>query len=333
MTHPLLSPLPLISLLLVLSCQGCVFDLFGRSAGFDQRPITVQTVSFFNQRVNSRLAKKSWKGDWIFRRDRLEMIDEELKNSKPDLLILQEVIAKVGSTAESDEQILAAGSLVDYEWRKRQVEEYADTQEVQYMAMAVGVPYKFIEKGDDDREVWIMGSGGYLMAATMDYEDQPIAVFDVQMPPQTDNSYLWYSFIQERILDRLKQKHLCPKRVIVGGYLPGDEGAVRFGTFMKTVGLKDASAGFCQIDSKCYTSTPTNDLFMATVGDESPTRTDRIFVHQSAYVYSSSRNFEDSDPSNRYARDFGLTRIWPTQRFGWIANLRLARCADGDFVN
>lgn len=316
----------LVPLVLLFLCQGCVVDLFGRTSGFDQRPITVQTVSFFNQRSNTRLTKKSWKGDWIFRRDRLEMIDAELKNSKPDLLMLQEVVSKVGSTAESDHHILAAGSLADYEWRERQVEEYPDTQEVQYMALGVGVPYKFIDSAGGDREVWIMGTGGYLMAATVDYEDQPVAVFNVQMPPQTDNSYLWYSFVQERILDRLAQKKICPKRVLVGGYLPGDEGAVRFATFLKKLNLKDTSSGFCQIDSKCYTSTPTNDIFMATVGDEAPTRTDRLFAHQSSYVYSSTRNFEDSDPNNRYAREFGLTRIWPTQRFGWVANLRMARC-------
>ncbi len=321
--------LVLISLFL---CQGCIAEMFGRAAGFDQRPITIQSVSFFNQRANTRLTKRSWKGDWIFRRDRLEMIDAELKNSKPDLLILQEVVSKVGSTAESDRGILSAGSLADYEWRERQVEEYPDTQEVQYMALGVGVPYRFIDSTGGDREVWIMGTGGYLMAATVDYEDQPVAVFNVQMPPQNDNSYLWYSFVQERILDRLSQKHLCPKRVIVGGYLPGDEGAVRFASFLKKLSLKDTSAGFCQIDSKCYTSTPTNDIFMATVGDESPTRTDRIFAHQTAYVYSSARNFEDNDPSNRYARDFGLSRIWPTQRFGWVANLRLARCAKDEIL-
>lgn len=312
----------------VFGLSGCIEGLFRKTGGFDQRPMTVQTVSLFNQRDPSRLAKRSWKGDWIFRRDRLDMIDAELRNTKPDLLLLQDVIAKVGSTAESDRRILSAGSLLDYEWRDRKVESYADTQEIQSLAIAVGVPNRFVKEPEGERDLWLMGTGGYLEAATFEYEDQPVTVFNVQMPAQTDTSYLWYSFVQERVTERLKRTRSCPKRIIVGGLMPGDEGARRFSQFIQTLQLRDVSSGFCQIASKCFTATPTNDIYMATVGDESPTRVDRIFAHQSALVYSSGRNFDDSDPNNRYAREFGLPRLWPTQRFGWVAQLRLARCTE-----
>lgn len=317
---------------LLLTCAallgGCITGLFRRSGGFDQRPLTVQALSLFNQRVPSRLVKRSWKGDWIFRRDRLELIDAELRNVKPDLLIAQELMAKLGSTAESDQRILAAGSLGDYEWTTRQVEDYPDTQEVQHMAFALGTSLAFRKLEADERDLWLMGTGGYLAAASFDYEDQPVTVFNVQMPTETDTTYLWYSFVQERVLEWLKRNHSCPKRVIVAGLMPGDEGARRYAEFVRSLQLRDVSAGFCQVASRCFTATPTNDIYMATVGDESPTRIDRIYTHQSALVYTSARNFVDSDPSNRYAREFGLARLWPTQRFGWGAQVRLARCTD-----
>jgi len=310
---------------------GCAFDIFSRSTAFDSRPLTLQTISLFNQRTPSRLAKRSWKGDWIFRRDRLELIDQELKNTKPDVLLLQEMVEKIGSSSESDWRILAAGSLSDYEWRQQQVDEYADTQETEALAVAALLPAKFSGDSPLRPETWVMGKDGYLMATSIDYEDQPVTVFDVQMPAAgSDNSYLWYSFVQERILDKLKKQKRCAKRLVVGGYLPGDENARRFAEFVGSLQLKDVSSGFCQIASRCYTATPTNDMFMATVGDESPTRTDRIFVHQSAFIYTSARNFEESDASNHYARDFGLTRLWPTQRFGWVAQVRLARCRNDE---
>ncbi len=314
-------------ILLALALQGCVTGLFDFSAGYDQRPLTLQTLSLFTQRVPSRLARRSWKGDWVFRRDRLELIDEELRSAKPDLLMLQGVMAKVGSTAEGDRRILSAGALLDYDWREGVVEEYADTQEMQSLAIAVGLGSKFVSVDTRERELWLMGTGGFLLAATVDYEDQPVTVFNVQMPPQPDPDQLWYSFVQERIVERLKRLRHCPKRVIVGGFLPGDESIRRFDDFTKKLQLKDLATGFCQIASNCFTATPTNDLYEATVGNESPSRVDRIFTHQSALVYSSGRNFDDPDAGSRYVREFGMSRLWPVQRFGWTAQVRLARCS------
>ena len=309
---------------------GCVTKILAGGSGFDERALTVQTVSFFNQRTPSRLGKRNWKGDWIFRRDRLELIDQELKNVKPDILVMQEVLARDGSDAESDAKILKAGSLADYDWRTAKVEAFEDTQETQSMAIAWGGGLKYVGTASGERDSWAMGSGGYLMAATLDYDEQPVLVFNVQMPPHNGDDQLWYSFVQERIRERIQTTNLCMKRVIVNGYLPGDEGARRYGEFLRTMQLRDSAQGFCQIAGQCYTATPTNDIFVATVGDENPTRTDKVFVHQSALVYSSRRDFEESDPSNRYARDFGLSRLWPTQRFGWLASVRLAHCSAGD---
>lgn len=317
-------------LIVFLALTGCITQLFDRSGGFDSRPVTVQTVSFFNQRSPSRLAKKSWKGDWIFRRDRLELIDQELRNIKPDLLVIQDVLAKDGSGAESDYKILKAGALSDYDWRMSKVETYEDTREYQSMAVAIGPASLFEPPADGEREFWAMGSGGYLMTTTVRYEEQEFLIFNVQMPPHNDNDYLWYSFVQDRIRERVLKAKTCLKRVIVAGFLPGDEGARRYTDFMGKLQLKDAASGFCQIANRCFTATPTNDVYLATVGDESPTRTDKIYFHQTALVYASARNFEESDANNRYVRDFGLTRLWPTQRFGWSANARLARCSSED---
>jgi hypothetical protein len=302
--------------------------MFYGSAGYDQKIVTIQTLGLFDQRKLSRLSRKSWKGDWIFRRDRLEMIDDGLRNLKPDILMFQDMIEKVGNTAESDQNILGAGALIDYVWEKHEVARYPNTQEIESLATALGPPNKFIQGDAGERDIWVLGTGGYLMASTVNIEDQPVVVFNVKMPVQVDTGYIWYSFIQERIWERLAARKHCFKRVVVAGLLPGDEGAQRYADFVRGLQLRDVSAGFCQISNKCYTATPTNDIYMASVGDESPSRVDKIFLHQSALIYTSSRNFSDSDPNNRYARDFGLTRLYPSQRFGWVTQARFARCTD-----
>jgi hypothetical protein len=313
---------------LTLLVTGCITSIFSGSAGFDQKIVTIQTLGLFDQRKISRLSRRSWKGDWIMRRDRLELVDDGLRNLKPDILMFQELTEKVGNTAESDQNILSAGALVDYIWEKHEVTRYPDTQEIESLATAIGPPHKPIDGESSERDMWILGTGGYLMASTINIEDQPVLAFNVKMPVQTDNEYIWYSFIQERIAERLAASRHCYKRVVVAGLLPGDEGAIRYAEFMRNLQMKDVSAGFCQISSKCYTATPTNDIYMASVGDESPSRVDKIFLHQSALIYTSSRNFTDSDPNNRYSRDFGLTRLFASQRFGWVAQARFARCTE-----
>ena len=118
--------------------------------------------------------------------------------------------------------------------------------------------------------------------------------------------------------------------MVVGGYLPGDIGARRFREFIESLELVDSSIGFCQVASSCYTSTPSNDIFMATVGDAAPTRADRIFVHKSAVIYTSGRTFVQPDTNNRYSKSFGLPKLWPTQRFGWGISSRFSKCSESD---
>lgn len=309
----------------VIFLAGCI-GLFDFGSGYDKRALTVETVSLFNQRQTSRLSKRSWVGDWILRRARLELTDAGLKNLKPDILMLQDLMAKRGSTAESDQAILAAGALSSYAWRLDAVEDYADTLEQEHMGFALAFPLNFSVMDGDNRQVWNMGTGGYLTAATIEYENQPIDVFNVRLPDKSEGYQLWYTFIQERILERLRLFRHCSKRVLVAGLMPGNEDKSRYMDFLRGVGLKDTAVGFCQIPSRCYTATPSNELYMATEGDQSPVRVDRILVSDSAYVYSSSRVFDEPDQSPRYGKEFGLHQLWPTQRFGWMSQVRLARC-------
>ena len=311
---------------LFLGCVG-FFDL---GSGYDKRALTVETLSLFNQRQTSRLAKRSWAGDWIFRRARLELIDSSLRNLKPDILILQEVLAKRGATAESDQAILTAGSLANYAWRLDEVEDYPDTQEEEHMAFALALPHKFASIDGDTRQTWNMGTGGYLAAATVEYEGQPVDVFNVKLPDKSEGYQIWYNFIQERILERLRIFRHCSQRVILAGLMPGSEDNPKYQELLREARLKDTAAGFCQIPSRCYTATPSNEIFMATEGDQSPSRMDRVLVSDTAYVYTGARAFDEADTVSRFTKEFGLNQLWPTQRFGWMTQVRLGRCSKSD---
>ena len=308
---------------------ACVADWLNRSAGFDARPLTVATIPLFNQRQLPRLAKRSWRGDWILRRERLELVDQGLRNAKPDVLILQELMARINGGAETDRAILSAGSLLDYEWRQQEVQTFEDTLEVESLGVAAAPPTRLSSSRTKPR-LWALGQSGALWTTALDYEGQVVTIFNVKMPAPSEPQAPWYPFIRDRIADTLRQDHTCSRRLIVAGYMPADESVAAFANLLGSHKLKDVSAGFCQAAATCFTATSANDLFMAVQGDDSPGRTDKILIHQSGYVYSSARLFGEAETSHRYAREYGMAKMWATMRFGWLAQVRLGRCSAGE---
>jgi hypothetical protein len=319
--------LKVASCLALLVSTGCISG----GGGYDTRPLTIEVADLFNQRAVSRtLGAGNWRGDWVFRRDRLDLVEKSLTNFKPDLLLFQGMLERSSGGSERDQAILSAGALSNYDWYSHQVEEYPDTQEFEVMAIATGPLNRFSPLNQPTKDIWLLGSGGFLQTALVEIDRDPLLVFNVKMPPLSDNGHYWYGFIEERIRERMREMKVCPKRVVIAGYMPADDTNQDFTGFINRTGMRDVAEGACQVQSRCYTATPVNDLFRVTEGDVTPARPDKIFVHQSALVYSSSRSLDESEATTRIAEQFGLTRFWPTQRFGWMTQVRFAKCSNGD---
>jgi hypothetical protein len=305
---------------------SCV-SWFQPTISYDTRPITLQSLSVFDQRQVSSESKLNWSGDWILRRERLDLIDQELRNDRPDIIILQDLMSRRGSPSESDELILKAGSLRGFESITDIVKQYDDSQEDEGMSVMVATPLKLTNRVENQRYVWGIGADGYLTATVVEHETQPVVIFNVEMPSKIGRKFLWYTFIEERISEFMKQGGYCNERLIIAGYLPADQGAVRFQNFLKDLSLRDSGIGFCAVAGSCFTGTPTNELFVLTNPDEPGAQFDRILVNAQSMVLSASRNIVASEQASAYSRQYGLARLWAVQRFGWHATVRLPRCS------
>lgn len=311
--------------LLVLATSGCA--MFGGGNSYDSRSFSVQSLSLFGQRDPPKDNRPHWKGDWVFRRDRLRLIDKELHSVKPDLLILQDVMERKRSPSEADRAILLAGALQSYDWESYVVREWDDTEEEQSLAVAVDLPLKILHDSTPGlQRVWMIGADGYMNESLVQFEGDDIAIFNVQMPTRVGRTYLWYTFIQERILAALRARKTCPLRIVVAGYLPANQDANRFNSFVDALQLKDAAEGFCDTASKCFTATNNNDLFSVSNPEETPFHADKILVSRSTVVYSSGLNFSQPSDPREYGALYGIAKLWPTQRFGWLASLRFPKC-------
>jgi len=175
---------------------------------------------------------------------------------------------------------------------------------------------------------WAIGGEGFLSLTPVELDDELILIFNVRMPHQ-ENLGMWYGYLEELMKRIVAKQGGCARRIIVGGYLPGSVISKEFQSFLKALDLKDTGAerGRCEAASDCYTGTPLNELFMVTSGNISPGYFDRILLHESALVSAARVTHNSPSPqTSSIATKYGMTKLWPTQRFGWSVSARLARC-------
>lgn len=291
-----------------------------------ETPIIISTLDLFSQAEPGK-GIKSWQGDWEFRRDRLDVIDNGLRDIRPDIAIFQNALARSGSTSESDKIILSAGALARYDWYDAVVDTLKESGEDRSLAIAVTKPFLIDTAPTEDRTYWQMGADGHLAFFTLNGGSEPVLVADVLMPSRRDQVGLWYSFVQERIQERVKQRKTCLNRVIVAGYLPIDQDNRRARDFMEVLRLRDSASGFCQNADRCQTATVNNEMFTLLKSDEGGGQLDRILVNASAAVLTAGLAFTKSVESTQYKEVYHMSHIWASVRFGWMARVRLAPCA------
>lgn len=294
-------------------------------SGYSERVLTVASIDMFSQQEQPR-AGKSWSGDWQFRRDRLELIDATLRDVRPDIVVMQNAMRRAGSVSESDELILKSGALNKYDWNDHVVEFLPESGEDRLLAVAITKPLRIATLPEGVKNYSQFGVDGHLVFYQIESDGGPVLVFNVLMPSRSDQSGLWYSLIEERIRGAVKDLNTCLERVVVAGYLPFEQESRRFKEFLLGLGLKDSGTGFCQNAEKCQTASSQNGIFLATRGDESSSQLDRIMTHQWAIIYGAGANFTRTVETSEYKDSYGLTRVWASQRYGWVARLRVPNC-------
>lgn len=294
------------------------------SSSYDSRKITLQTFNLFNQRKDplGSQSKQNWKGDWIFRRYRLEALDQELRLIKPDLIFFQEAMKRIDYSIESDEIILKAGSLLGYEWLSKKNQSYADTEEAEYAAVAFGFPLKITPH----KFMMDIYQDGYIASFIVQHEEQEIALLNVKEPSSVDLG--WFDLITIYLQKNIHDYKICPKRIILAGHLPTKNYDKHFNQVLKNFRLKDLSEGLCEQESNCYTKIPQNQLLKMIQGDVTGSREEKIFVHEEAMIDNSSRNFTRSYPfSEKNKNRYLLSQLWISPYAGWTGSVRLGRCS------
>ena len=312
--------------LLAAALTACVTGLL--TTGYDDRTLIVHTFNLFNQKSPASGLKTSWNGDWIFRRDRLELVDRYFRIHRADIVLFQQSMQKAFSEVEWDRSILSASAFSEFDWRAEQVAEHADTSETESMVVAAASALRLKQRqSGESPTLWMVGPDGFLQAAAVESSGQQVAIFNLQMPSRIERDPIWFSFISERVREWTKALGICSKRVIIAGYIPADVEARSFGDFLDDLSLKDSSNGLCDVAMKCQTANPANEIFRLATQGTVGSQADRILVPKSAIVYSSTRTHDQPAEAPPYEKAMGFGQLWPSIRSGWESAIRLASCA------
>lgn len=308
-------------------CLGaCSLLGFQNYQRYDSRTISILSFNLFDQRQSPESLQRSWRGDWLFRRERLELIDQSLRMSRPDLILFQDMLIKRGSLSDSDRNVLAHGALQGYEWLSVMSRFYDDTQEGSYHSVASSLPLRInrVYRGHTAP----LGRTGFVSFALLELEGDAILVVNVEMPGDTVQADSWYEILLELVEQELKELNLCSGRLIVGGFLPGNSSWPAYQNFLNKLELKDSSVGFCELVSDCLTADSSNEIYMLTSDGDIGGRLDRILLHRTSIVLSSHRSMLETASGTRYASQYQLNKLWPARRFAWQTTVRLPKCRE-----
>ncbi|MBI2601984.1 MAG: hypothetical protein HYW48_02920 [Deltaproteobacteria bacterium] len=311
--------LPLL-LLFTLAPAGCFESVVSEGrVVYDKNELKIQRFSLFNQQEEAPSVRQSWKGDWLFRRERLQLVDKELWDAQADLLLLGGVMARYDNPLESDRSILMAGALKGYDWQEEAIGKFEESGESELIAVAVSPPLK----AEKLRKLWQWKEGS-LFFQELSSNGQPLYAFVFQSEAQLTLPRL--ESVVSTIFDFIKANAFCQRRVLIGGYFRTSY-TKQLSETMEQFEFKDAAKGFCNVEYECYTESTRNELFMLVRGEAQPARSELIFVHRTAMVSQSLLNFSDSQSiGTSYYKSFGLQSLWPSMYFGWLSTVRLAMC-------
>jgi hypothetical protein len=303
---------------------NCVPSLIKKTLSQDQLYLTVAAGSLFTQQHAP--PDKNWAGDWMLRRERLRLIDAEFNRMQPDILILQEVLAKTSSAYDSDHRILSAGSLADFSWSSSSQHYFSESDEEEFMVLAAKQGL-LKERSISRPQQYLIGQDGVLVLHSLALANQePLTIGNLYLPSSVPTSEEIIDQLREHIDQFLSQQSGCRERLLLGGLIM-DAGSENLKNFLANYQLVDNAEEFCQTND-CITPSRENNFFSMNTASAPQVRSQstRIFLPDTSTSTEAGLVFAKSQESSLFSSKYHFTQLWPTARLGWMIRAKFARC-------
>lgn len=315
----------------LLFCQSCAHSAFKTKSRFDSRKTSLQSILLYSETLSHESTKNDYSQDqegWVLRRERLKIIDSELRENQPDIVAFQGLVSREFSPYDSDLYILSSGSLQGYKWQRFSTGDNDERNEIDSTAIAVGLPKNFTHLEMRKRKIWNFGDKGFLAAFVILVEGIPTPIYIINLNQSELDKKFFLKTTSALIEKYIKKYQLCAKRMIVFANISVDEDIKAYEDVLNHLQLKDSSQGLCSVSLNCATSDPENNFNFMLFGDHKPERNNRILLHKETIVYSSKRNLDKKRESNvlKLLNKDGEGSIYPSPYYGWLTTMRLPIC-------
>lgn len=289
---------------------------FSFLGGVAREQVTIQVAPLFLQE-NQKDPSINWQGDWIFRRKRLDLLDQQLATSKPDVIVFQDLIYRAYSPSESEQNLLSAGSLANYSWHVAKTGYLESSEETIASGVAAALPSRIdFAKTMSSKEVWEIEGGAKVVYTQVKTENGSIALLSVNAFGASGK--LSYASLQEVFSEISMLSAVCPERIVLTGDLPQDRVYGLDEEFMRSNALKDAAVGFCDEVDLCYTESRQNPVARLLGGLVNSDRNIRVLLHSDVKVISSGRNLDKKSTVDTEVKFYGLDAYTVSDKYGWL---------------
>ena len=306
------------------SCAS--FSPLLKKKSWDNKVLTVETLSLFNQKIPTmENYKSSWEGDWLLRRKRLALLDKLLANNLPNIIFFQEMLYK--NATDSDAAILESSSLAYYKSFPVSIKEDPETDEEEFSSIYVRLEDLPPDAIKATKKVWKLEDSSYLIFQKLIVNRKPLYLFNVNIPYENKDPEKFFVFLRNKIEESIMAQEDCLNHIIVAGYF-GSEKLQDLNLMMRFLGLIDTASGFCSEGQMCDTQNPSNPIFNSSSLENKFIRTDRIFVHKSTRIENAGITYSEHTPSlSSFKAKYQLHSIAPSLRYGWQTKIKFARCS------
>lgn len=317
----------LIILYLAVCLAGCSHLNEALKSRYDTSSVSLASISLFDQRQQPKAPYPSWKGDWLFRRQRLALVDKSLRALRPDIVAFRDLMAKRGSVSDSDRHILSRGALTSYDWALKKKTYFDDTGEFSYHSVVTSIPTR-IQEGEKT-PMWPLGLDGSLSIYRLIIDQDPVLLVNLEIPRSSASQDQWYRVVEKKVKEEQEKSGICSDRTLLVGFLPYRSSWEYYSQLLSSLDLIDSAKGFCEVASECQTSTMRNPLFDSIESDGVVQRANRILLPSSALILNSTRildeNYLDPDIRQIVSR-YGLNTFTPLIEYGWMTKFQLSKC-------
>ena len=195
-----------------------------------------------------------------------------------------------------------------------------------YQSLAASLPLRF-QKAGKHVYSWPLGVDGVVSLFELFLVDRPILVFNVSMPKKTDNVDVWYEFLGNEIERAVRNYGTCNSRIVVAGYLPGHLTWKGYNDFVSRLSLKDTSLDYCSVESKCFTHSLDNQLYVKGRSTAQEEQAEKILVHESALTEFGEVVLKArQDLTEKETHLFNISSLNGSTSYGWYSSVRLTKC-------